>query len=133
MVSIIYNSFIHSVIDARKRNIVREDQSTGITGDSSQTTDSLFQEKPFKGKSKKSKPGMSLAQLQDLELKHEAATKRGFESLSALAVEMKKGSTEAEAAWLLEAETLVESFRQVKPLFPSTRVSFLCWEPSVSV
>lgn len=66
---------------------------------------------------------MSLAQLQELELKHEVATKRGFESLRALAVEMKDGNTEAEAAWLREAENLVESFRQVKPLFPSTRVS----------
>ena len=65
---------------------------------------------------------MSLAQLQELELKHEAATKREFESLRALTVEMHKGNVEAETTWLLAAENLVESFRQVKPLFPSTRV-----------
>lgn len=65
---------------------------------------------------------MTLAQLQELELKQEAATKRGFESLRALSVEMNEGNAAAEAAWLLEAENLVEGFRQVKPLFPSTRV-----------
>jgi hypothetical protein len=93
-----------------------------------QASDSLFPEKTFKGKAKRSKPGMTLAQLQELELKREADTRRGFESLKSLAVEMEKGSPEAEAAWLLEAENLVESFRQVKPLFPSTRVSPECFE-----
>lgn len=68
---------------------------------------------------------MTLAQLQDLELEHEAATKRGFETLRELAPKMKSGDPEAENAWLLEAETLVESFRETKPLFPSTRVCII--------
>jgi len=112
----------HLVIEARKRHLTREGQSEGAATDHTQPSESLFQEKAARGKAKKTKRGMTLAQLQELELEHEASTKRGFESLKKLAPDMKRGKPEAEAAWLLEAETLVESFREVKPLFPSTRV-----------
>jgi len=64
---------------------------------------------------------MTIAQLQALELEHEAATVQRFEKLRELAPAMKDGDETAEAAWLAEAEKLVESFREVKPLFPSTR------------
>ena len=76
---------------------------------------------------------MTLAQLQELELKHEAVTKRGFESLKRLKIEMKNENAEAEAAWLLEAENLVESFRQVRPLFPSTRVNLQVFQKMILV
>lgn len=86
---------------------------------------SLFQEKRSgSSKSRKAKRGMTLAQLQALELEHEAMTKRGFERCKELDPEMKKGDPEAETAWLSEAEKLIESFRQIKPLFPSTKVGF---------
>jgi general transcription factor 3C polypeptide 3 (transcription factor C subunit 4) len=111
-----------SVIDARRRGSAREGQQDHATP-STQPNDSLFEEKPARGKPKRSKPGMTLAQLQALELQHEAETKRAFEACKQLEPEMKRGDSEAEAAWFAEAQKLIESFRQVKPLFPSTRVS----------
>ncbi|KAF8575754.1 TPR-like protein [Ramaria rubella] len=115
---------VYEVIDARRRNSTRDGLAVDSSHENVLPTDSLFQEKTSRGKAKKHKPGMTLAQLQALELEHEAATKRGFEALKRLAPDVKNGSREAEAAWLLEAETLIESFRQVKPLFPSTRIEF---------
>lgn len=112
----------HSVIEARKKHVTRDGDSEGATAGDTQPSESLFQEKATRSKSKKYKRGMTIAQLQELELQHEAATKRGFDSLKKHVLAMKRGNPEAEAAWILEAETLVESFREVKPLFPSTRV-----------
>lgn len=106
------------VIDARKRGVVRDSHAVA---NPAMAADSLFLEKG-KAKPKKAKRGMTIAQLQGLELEHEAMTKKGFEELKTLTPKMKAGDPLAEAAWLIEAEKLIESFREVKPLFPSTRV-----------
>lgn len=88
---------------------------------SASASDSLFVEKG-KVRLKKVKRGMPLAELQALELQHEAATKKAFEDLKILTSRIEAGELQAEGPWLIEAEKLVESFREVKPLFPSTRV-----------
>ncbi|GJJ15577.1 hypothetical protein Clacol_009855 [Clathrus columnatus] len=116
-------NLVYEVIDTRKRGIIREAQAVADINTPQPTASSLFIEKG-RAKSKKVKRGMTLSQLQALELENEAATKAGFEAVNHLTPKVKAGDEQATVAWLVEAEKLIESFREVKPLFPSTRVEF---------
>ena len=92
---------------------------------------SLFEESTAKKKSKVTKPGrLTLPQLHELERKKEVEVKRGFKLLCELWPRMllPRGTDDQELAereWLLEAEKLVDMFRETRNLFRTSRVSLL--------
>ena len=92
---------------------------------------SLFEESTAKKKSKVSKTGrLTLPQLHELERKKEEEVKHGYKLLCELWPKMllPKGSAGqdlAEREWLLEAEKLVDMFRETRNLFRTSRVSIL--------
>ena len=90
---------------------------------------SLFEESTAKKKIKASKTGrLTLPQLHELERKKEEEVERGYKLLCELWPKMllPQGTAEQELAereWLLEAEKLVDMFRETRNLFRTSRVS----------
>ncbi|EMD31266.1 hypothetical protein CERSUDRAFT_145423 [Gelatoporia subvermispora B] len=109
------------VIDSRKRRS-RQDASGEGTPDPSGTL--LFEDKARgKGKAAQAKPANRLthAQLRELEAQQERETAASFRRVRELWPRMLAGETEAEREWLVEAEKLVESFRETRNLFLASR------------
>jgi general transcription factor 3C polypeptide 3 (transcription factor C subunit 4) len=70
---------------------------------------------------------LSHAQLRELEERKEAEVLKGWKRLKDLWPKIandENRSEEAEAEWLLEADKLVETFRETRNLFLTTKV---CW------
>lgn len=81
---------------------------------------------------------LTLPQLHELERKKEVEVKRGFKILFEIWPRMllsrgSDGQELAEREWLLEAEKLVDMFRETRNLFRTSRVSFFatCTVPDV--
>jgi general transcription factor 3C polypeptide 3 (transcription factor C subunit 4) len=115
------------VIDSRKRR----PKDAVVSGNSADmATSSLFEESTAKKKTKVSKAGrLTLPQLHELERKKEVEVKRGFKLLFELWPRMllprgSDGQELSEREWLLEAEKLVDMFRETRNLFRTSRVSF---------
>ncbi|KAI0049823.1 TPR-like protein [Auriscalpium vulgare] len=119
-------ALVDSVIDLRKR------RGRGAEDDGPQSTEpastSLFEEGSTakkKGKGK-ARDRLSLAQLMELEKKKEEEVKRGYKRVQELWPRMMlpagaDGQAAAEREWMLEAELLVETFRETRMLFLTTR------------
>ena len=86
---------------------------------------SLFEEKArAKGKSASVKANkLNVAQLKELEAQKEKEVAQGFRRVQELWPRMLSGDEEAEREWLVEAEKLIESFRETRNLFQTSRVS----------
>jgi hypothetical protein len=116
------------VIDSRKR---RPKDVAVSTQPVDVPSSSLFEESLTKKKSKVSKTGrLTLPQLHELERKKEGEVKRGYKLLRELWPKMllpqgAEGQELAEREWLLEAEKLVDMFRETRNLFRASRVSVL--------
>lgn len=116
------------MIDSRKKR--SKDTAVSANPADSQSS-SLFEESTAKKKSKASKTGrLTLPQLHDLERKKEEEVKRGYKLLGELWPKMllpqgTDGQELAEREWLLEAEKLVDMFRETRNLFRTSRVSVL--------
>jgi general transcription factor 3C polypeptide 3 (transcription factor C subunit 4) len=116
------------VIDSRKKR--PKDTAVNANPADSQSS-SLFEESTTKKKSKVSKTGrLTLPQLHELERKKEEEVKRGYKLLCELWPKMllpqgADGQELAEREWLLEAEKLVDMFRETRNLFRTSRVSVL--------
>jgi general transcription factor 3C polypeptide 3 (transcription factor C subunit 4) len=85
---------------------------------------SLFEEKS-RTKAKGSAPGrsrLSLAELKALEEEREREVLLGYTRVEDLWPRMLRDDVEAEREWMLEAEKLVEMFRETRNLFVTTRV-----------
>ncbi|GBE87286.1 hypothetical protein SCP_1005340 [Sparassis crispa] len=111
------------VIDSRKKRPRQEVTEGGETDDAST---SLFEEKArAKGKSASAKAANKLtpAQLRELEAVKEREVVQGFHRIKELWAGMLAGEEAAEREWLVEAEKLVESFRETRNLFLTTRHS----------
>ena len=89
---------------------------------------SLFEEKArAKGKSASVKANkLNVAQLKELEAQKEKEVAQGFRRVQELWPRMLSGDEEAEREWLVEAEKLIESFRETRNLFQTSRVSTEC-------
>ena len=118
-----------SVIDSRKRR-PRDAAVDAHTADA--PSSSLFEESVIKKKNKAlSKASrLTLPELHELERKKEEEVKRGYMLLRELWPKMlvplgADGQDLAEREWLLEAEKLVDMFRETRNLFRTSRVSFL--------
>lgn len=86
---------------------------------------SLFAEEKStpKGKSSAGKARLTAAQLRELEAEKEKEVVRGYHRIKELWAGMLRGDAEAEREWLLEAEKLVDMFRETRNLFLTSRVS----------
>ena len=115
-----------TVIDSRKR---RPKDAALSAHPADVPSSSLFEESTIKKKSKVSKTGrLTLPQLHELERKKEHEVKRGYKLLRELWPKMllpqgAEGQELAEREWVLEAEKLVDMFRETRNLFRTSRVS----------
>ncbi|KAF9481095.1 TPR-like protein [Pholiota conissans] len=117
---------VYEVIDSRKKR--------GKGGTTNQTDDvsgsmgtSLFAEdKSSKSKTpgaRHSQPRLTPAQLRELETQKEKEVTRGHRRLQELWPLMMAGDSESERLWLLEAEKLVDMFRETRNLFLTSRAN----------
>ena len=118
------------MIDARgKRSTRHGKQSTAVSNPNTQGG-SLFEEgsssRPTKGY-KSSKSSRPVAR--ELEVEKEKEVLKGYRRVMDLTPTMKAGDEVAVKEWLLEAEKLIETFRETRRLFLSTRVSNLYFVP----
>lgn len=113
---------VSSVMDSRRR---RPRQGNVEDGTEDPNTTSLFEEKArAKGRSASMKANkLNAAQLKELEAQKEKEVSQGFHRVQQLWPRMLSGEEEAEREWLVEAEKLVESFRETRNLFQTSRVS----------
>lgn len=124
------------MIDSRKR---RPKNAAASAHPAEAPSSSLFEESTSKKKSKVSKAGrLTLPQLHELERKKEEEVKRGYKLLRELWPKMllpqgAEGRELAEREWLLEAEKLVDMFRETRNLFRTSRVGVLptCTVPKI--
>lgn len=112
------------MIDARgKRGTRHGKQGTAANHPNVQGA-SLFEEtpssRPVKGH-KSSKSSRPVAR--ELEVEKEKEVLKGYQRVMDLTPAMKTGDEVAVKEWLLEAEKLIENFRETRRLFLSTRVS----------
>ncbi|KAG2354401.1 hypothetical protein BDR07DRAFT_1306230 [Suillus spraguei] len=114
---------VYQVIDSRKRR-THQPEATPAPGTIAQLQGaSLFEEKS-RNKAKTSAPGKSrltLVELKALEEQREQEVILGYTRVEDLWPRMLHGDAEAEREWMIEAEKLVEMFRETRNLFVTTR------------
>ncbi|TDL19819.1 TPR-like protein [Rickenella mellea] len=112
---------VYQVIDARKRRPEPEAAENSFQQPHGQAnTWSLFEERKqprSKPKTPKARNRISKKDLEELERQKEQEAQRGHQRLQQLWPAMLRHEREAETEWLLEAEKLVESFRETRDLF----------------
>ncbi|KAF8055211.1 hypothetical protein FPV67DRAFT_1598050 [Lyophyllum atratum] len=114
---------VYEVIDSRKK---RPKETSTQPADSTAATTSLFEEKASarsKALALKSQGRLTHAQLRELEAEKEKEVKRGYKRVQELWAGMLAHDEEAERLWLMEAEKLVETFRETRNLFLTTRTN----------
>ncbi|KAL7280359.1 hypothetical protein ACG7TL_005282 [Trametes sanguinea] len=113
------------VIESRKRRAHREGTTDGGVGESASA--SLFEESKVRGAKAKGTPAKSnqnrltVAQLRELEAQKEREAVQSWHRVQELWPRMLAGEDEATREWLVEAEKLVESFRETRALFLTSR------------
>ena len=110
------------MIDSRKkRGKSNAANQTEDTADPSGT--SLFSEDKATSKSKtRLRNRLNHAQLKALEVQKEKEVVKGYRRLKELWSGMLAGEKEAEREWLVEAEKLIDMFRETRNLFVTSRV-----------
>lgn len=122
-----------AVIESRAKGRQTKD-SDDTTPSGQEPQHSLFEE-GLRGKSKSSKKSrkLTIAQLQQIETDREKEVARGYKRLQdlwpLLLDETSDGHVEAEREWMLEAEKLVEMFRETRMLFLTSRVRSFLFQP----
>ncbi|CDO69335.1 hypothetical protein BN946_scf184746.g16 [Trametes cinnabarina] len=113
------------VIDSRKRRAHREGTTDATAGDPGSA--SLFEESKVRGAKAKSTPAkgnqnrLTVAQLRELEAQKEREAVQSWHRVQELWPRMLASEDEAMREWLVEAEKLVESFRETRALFLTSR------------
>ncbi|KAJ7266948.1 hypothetical protein B0H12DRAFT_140673 [Mycena haematopus] len=119
---------VYDVIDSRKKFVKSSEPAAGQSGQASQQpSSSLFAEEKSTTKTTKSgRQRMSLEALAELESKMEQDTLKTYRRLGELYPKISKEEVnDFEREWLIEAEKLIESFRECRQLF--TTSSSLAW------
>jgi hypothetical protein len=109
------------VIDSRKK---RPKESSNQPEENNSASTSLFEEKAA-AKSKaalRAQARLTHTQLRELEAKKEKEVAKGYRRVQELWAGMLARDEEAEREWLVEAEKLVETFRETRNLFLTSRV-----------
>lgn len=125
---LIYTQQLYTVIDSRKKR--PKDANAPQLEDSANPTSSLFAEggpttQKSKGAAIRAQNRLTHAQLRELEVQKEKEVVRGYRRLEELWSKMLQEDEEAEREWLVEAEKLVDTFRETRNLFSTSRVCFL--------
>ncbi|KAH7927002.1 TPR-like protein [Leucogyrophana mollusca] len=115
---------VYQVIDSRKRKPAHKADGPSDSSEAPQGA-SLFEEKS-RAKVKAAGKGqgrLSLAQLRELEELREKDVMQGYKRIEELwpMILEREPEAEAEREWMLEAEKLVEMFRETRNLFLTTR------------
>jgi general transcription factor 3C polypeptide 3 (transcription factor C subunit 4) len=129
------------VIDSRKKGKQTSDVA-GQPGQAQQPSASLFTEAKADKATTKTKSGrqrMSLEALQELEANMERDTLKSYRRLAELYPKISKEEVnDSEREWLLQAEKMIESFRETRQLFSTSTVRiglyftlFFCAYPPV--
>ena len=114
------------MIDARGKRNARHGKQGTVVGHPNAQGASLFEETPSTRPVKGHKPSKSSRPVaRELEVEKEKEVSRGYQRVMDLTPAMKTGNEIAIKEWLLEAEKLIETFRETRRLFLSTRVSDL--------
>ncbi|KAJ6588829.1 hypothetical protein B0H19DRAFT_1248427 [Mycena capillaripes] len=129
---------VYEVIDSRKRNNKPSDVAAGQPGQATQQpSSSLFaEERPVdKSTTKTTKSGrqrMSVEALKELEAKLETDTLKGYRRLRELYPKISKEEVnDSERDWFLQAEKMIESFRETRQLFSTSSLAFRGMFPAV--
>ncbi|KAG6915765.1 hypothetical protein DXG01_009970 [Tephrocybe rancida] len=112
---------VYEVIDSRKKR--PKEASASQNTDSNAATTSLFEEKAAKSKATRTQGRLSHAQLRELEAEKEKEVVRGYKIVTEQWTGMLAREEEAERLWFMEAEKLVETFRETRNLFLTTRTN----------
>ncbi|KAF5378579.1 hypothetical protein D9615_007122 [Tricholomella constricta] len=113
---------VYEVIDSRKKR--PKEANTSQPADSTAASTSLFEERAkSKALAMKSQGRLTHAQLRELEAEKEKEVIRGYKRVQELWAGMLAREEEAEREWLVEAEKLVETFRETRNLFLTTRTN----------
>jgi general transcription factor 3C polypeptide 3 (transcription factor C subunit 4) len=114
------------VIDARGKRSARNGKQGTVTNHTSAQGASLFEETPSSRPTKGNRSSKSSRPVtRELEVGKEKEVLKGYQRVMDLTPAMKTGNEVAVKEWLLEAEKLIENFRETRRLFLSTRVSNL--------
>lgn len=84
---------------------------------------SLFTESSKSARNTSARPRLDRAQLIALENEKETEVTRGYNRVLDLWENMLQGQEEADTEWMIEAERLVETFRETRNLFSSSKAS----------
>ncbi|KAF7360402.1 hypothetical protein MVEN_00770100 [Mycena venus] len=122
---------VYEVIDSRKKTSKPSDVAAGqsVQGPQ-QPSSSLFAEAKSADKSttkttKSGRPRMSLEALKELEAKLEQDTLKSYRRLGELYPNISKEEVnDSERDWLLQAEKMIESFRETRQLFTTSQLGF---------
>lgn len=113
------------VIDARRRKPGQRQDKDGAPQTDPAST-SLFEEKAGKRKVGIQKAQkLNAQQLRELETQKEQEVKQGYHRLKELWSNMLQNEEDAVREWLVEAEKLVEIYRETRNLFLTSKVKFL--------
>lgn len=116
---------VYEVIDSRKKR--GKGTSANAADDASNPmSTSLFAEDKAKAKAAAARPKLTHAQLREMELEKEKEVVKGYRRLKELWAGMLNEEEEAEREWLVQAEKLVDMFRETRNLFLTSRVCVLC-------
>ncbi len=110
-----------SVIDSRKK---RPKDKTATQAEDPATA-SLFPEERTQPRTKpvvKAQNRLTHAQLRELEVEKEKEIVRGYRRLQEVWAKMMEADEVAEREWMVEAEKMVETFRETRNLFMTSRV-----------
>lgn len=114
------------MIDARGKRNTRHSKQGTVTSPPNVQGTSLFEETPSSRLTKGYKSSKSSRPVaRELEVEKEKEVLKGYQRVMDLTPAMKAGGEAAVKEWLLEAEKLIENFRETRRLFLSTRVSDL--------
>ncbi|KAJ3569113.1 hypothetical protein NP233_g5266 [Leucocoprinus birnbaumii] len=118
--NLIYENY--AVIDSRKRRGKGDSANQGEDQSNIAST-SLFEERAPQPKARQQPktPRLTHVQLRELESQKEKEVLGGYQRVQELWPRMLTGEAEAEKEWLAEAEKLVETFRETRNLFLTSR------------
>ena len=112
------------MIDARGKRSARHNKQGAAAIHPSVQGASLFEETPSSRQNKGNKSSKSSRPVtRELEVEKEKEVLKGYQRVKELTPAMKTGNEVVVKEWLLEAEKLIETFRETRRLFLSTRVS----------
>ncbi|KAG6836328.1 hypothetical protein H0H93_009078 [Arthromyces matolae] len=114
---------VYEVIDSRKKRASAKESNSTQQTEGGVASTSLFEEKAAKSKTAKASGRLTHAQLRELEAAKEKEVLRGYQIVKEQWAAMCAGEVEPTNTWLAEAEKLVETFRETRNLFLTSRTN----------